>query len=107
MPYSTNSEPLHDQKEEASVDLPENLSFEEALVQLENITNDLEKGNLSLEESILAYDKGMKLSELCSSLLKKAEGKLQKIEKDKEQEDNSSILADIELEGLNQKKLFG
>ena len=55
-------------------------TFEEAISQLEEITRQLEKGSLSLNDSVQAYEKGMRLSELCSAMLKKAEGKLEAIE---------------------------
>ena len=41
------------------------LSFEEALTQLEELTKLLERGSLSLDDSIIAYEKGIKLGEQC------------------------------------------
>ena len=56
-------------------------SFEEAIQQLEEITRQLERGSLSLDASIQAYEKGMYLGELCSKMLKRAERKLESIER--------------------------
>ena len=56
-------------------------SFEEALGELENITRRLEGGQLTLDESIQAYEKGMELRRLCAEMLEKAEKKLEYLEK--------------------------
>lgn len=56
--------------------IKENETFEDNLKQLENIANDLEKGNLSLEESIEIFEKGIKLSKECSEKLEKAEKRI-------------------------------
>jgi len=52
-------------------------SFEEALSELELITERLEQGQLTLEESILAYERGVELKEFCESKLKEAEGRIE------------------------------
>ncbi len=49
------------------------LTFEEALEQLENIVNELEKENLTLDESVKKFEKGMELSKYCNGLLESAE----------------------------------
>ena len=49
-----------------------NLTFEEALVALEDIVKKLELGTLSLEDSLLAYEEGIKLARLCSQTLESA-----------------------------------
>jgi exodeoxyribonuclease VII small subunit len=43
--------------------------FEEYLKELEEIVKELEQGNLSLDESIKKYQRGMELSTLCKNLL--------------------------------------
>lgn len=48
-------------------------SFEGALLELENIVTHLERGDISLEESIKNYKGGMDLAAYCLSMLKKAE----------------------------------
>ena len=52
-------------------------SFEAALAKLEQITKELEEGDLSLEESLKHFDEGVKLAELCSSKLNEAQKKIE------------------------------
>ena len=51
----------------------ENLTFEEAMEDLEKIVSELENGNLSLDESVKKFEKGMKLSKYCNEILNTAE----------------------------------
>ena len=51
----------------------EELNFEEAMKQLEEIANVLENGNLSLDESVNKFEEGMKLSKKCNDFLDQAE----------------------------------
>lgn len=53
------------------------LSFEEALEQLTVLVEKLESGQMSLEESVAAFEAGVKLSRRCESLLDHAEQRLQ------------------------------
>ena len=55
------------------------LSFEDALDQLETIVNDLERGDVSLDESIKTYERGEALKKHCAALLHAAEDKVEKI----------------------------
>jgi len=57
-------------------------SFEEALQQLEQIVQKLEKGELPLEESLRLYEEGIRLSRLCHGKLEEAEGKIEMLLKD-------------------------
>lgn len=52
-------------------------NFEEALEELEALVTSMEEGELSLEESLQAFEKGIKLTRECQSALKKAEQKVQ------------------------------
>ena len=54
----------------------ENLNFEETIKKLETIVNELEKGNLSLDESVKKFEEGVKLSKLCNEFLNSAEKKI-------------------------------
>ena len=56
-------------------------TFEEALVELEEITRSLESGRLSLDDSIKAYERGMELRKIAQEMLEKAEKKLEYLEK--------------------------
>lgn len=55
------------------------LSFEQALDQLEQIVDRLERGDVALDESIKIYDQGEALKKHCAALLKAAEDKVEKI----------------------------
>lgn len=55
------------------------LSFEEALRQLEVIVENLERGDVPLEQSINIYERGEALKKHCDGLLKIAEAKVEKI----------------------------
>ena len=57
-------------------------TFETALKQLEEIVQRLEKGELSLEESLKLYEDGIQLSRLCHGKLEEAEGKIETLLKD-------------------------
>jgi exodeoxyribonuclease VII small subunit len=52
-------------------------SFEDALEKLENITKELEEGDLSLEDSLKHFDEGVKLAEYCNSKLSDAQRKVE------------------------------
>lgn len=52
------------------------ITFEEAVSELEGIVQNLESGNLSLDESISIFQRGMELSNLCSKKLDSAEKKI-------------------------------
>ena len=52
------------------------ISFEELLSELETTVKALEEGNLSLENSIQMYEKGIKLSYECKKTLEEAKQKI-------------------------------
>jgi exodeoxyribonuclease VII small subunit len=51
--------------------------FEEQLTALESVVERLERGELSLEESVRLFEEGVKLSDACKKELEAAEGKIQ------------------------------
>tara|TARA_R110001592_G_scaffold13715_14_gene62616 strand:- start:488 stop:754 length:267 start_codon:yes stop_codon:yes gene_type:complete len=55
----------------------ENLSFEESLLELETIVQNLEQGALSLEDSMTLFERGLNLSQASQEKLKNAEQKIQ------------------------------
>lgn len=55
------------------------LSFEDALVQLENIVRELEGGKIKLDDSVEAYEKATALKKFCEEKLKAAQLKIEKI----------------------------
>ena len=55
------------------------MSFEQALKELEGIVDRLERGDVELEASIRIYERGEALKGHCEALLRKAEAKVEKI----------------------------
>lgn len=53
--------------------------FEEALNKLETIVQQLEKGDLTLEDSVRLFEQGVQLSTACRQELDSAEGRVQKL----------------------------
>jgi len=51
--------------------------FEECLQRLEKIVNELEKGEVPLEQSLKLFEEGMQLSNSCRKELEDAEGKVE------------------------------
>ena len=63
--------------------MEQDISFEEALSQLEGIVSSLEAGQLSLDESLKKFEEGIRLSRLCNDMLHSAQQKVEKlVEKD-------------------------
>ena len=56
---------------------PTAFDFEKALENLEELVTAMEEGELSLEESLQAFEKGIKLTRECQTALKNAEQKVQ------------------------------
>ena len=54
-------------------------TFEEAFQQLEELTQRLEEGGLPLEEMVSLYEQGMKLANLCLTMLEEAELRVKKL----------------------------
>jgi exodeoxyribonuclease VII small subunit len=52
------------------------LAFEEALAELESLVDTLEKGDLTLEESLAAFERGVGLTRTCQKALDAAEQKV-------------------------------
>ena len=51
-------------------------NFEQTIKELELITNELEKGDLNLDESVAKFEQGMKLSKACNKILEDAEKRI-------------------------------
>ncbi|MDX7950184.1 exodeoxyribonuclease VII small subunit [Lichenihabitans sp. Uapishka_5] len=66
------------QPSDATPDLT-TLPFEKAMAELEDIVTRLEKGNVTLEDSIAIYERGEHLRKHCESLLRAAEMRIEKI----------------------------
>ena len=57
-------------------------SFEEAIERLEQLADELESGELKLEDAIRKYEEGVKLYARCQEILSKAEKKVQMLVRD-------------------------
>jgi exodeoxyribonuclease VII small subunit len=57
----------------------QSLTFENALEKLESLVEKLEKGNLTLDESLEVFEEGMKLARVCSNKLSKAESRIEQL----------------------------
>ena len=62
------------------------LKFEESLKKLEKIVEDLEKGDLTLDEALKKYQEGIELSRACSQRLESAKKKIEVLSKNKKGE---------------------
>ena len=71
------------------------MKFEEALKKLERIVDDLEKGELTLDEALKKYQEGIELSRLCSQRLTQAKKKIEMLSKNKKGE--------FELKGFDEQ----
>lgn len=56
--------------------------FEGAMTELSGIVDKLEKDQVSLEDSLSQYERGIELSKMCHELLEKAEQKIEILNKD-------------------------
>ena len=52
-------------------------NFEQSLKQLESIVAQMERGDVSLEDSVKLFEEGSKLAEQCKQQLAEAEGKVE------------------------------
>jgi len=59
-------------------------TFEESLKKLETIVDQLEKGDLPLEQSLKLFEEGVGLSAVCKQELDAAEGKVQMLIKQRD-----------------------
>ena len=64
----------------ASDNTLDKMSFEEAMRELEKLVESLDKGEVSLDEAIAAYDRGSQLKDLCQKKLNEAKMKVETIQ---------------------------
>lgn len=58
------------------------ISFETALKQLDEIVKSLENGDIPLDDALALFEKGVKLTEICSAKLSAAEKQIKLLVKD-------------------------
>ena len=66
------------------------MTFEEAMNELENLVESLDKGDISLDQAIAAYDRGSQLKDYCQKKLNEAKMKVETIQSS----DNSDVVPD-------------
>ena len=66
------------------------MSFEDAMKELEKLVDSLDKGDVSLDEAIAAYDKGSQLKDYCEKKLNEAKMKIETIQSS----DKGGLIAD-------------
>ncbi|HDN69112.1 MAG TPA: exodeoxyribonuclease VII small subunit [Gammaproteobacteria bacterium] len=67
--------------------IPEKSDFEASLKELETLVETMEKGDLSLEDSLSHFERGVQLSRTCQQALKEAEQKVEILMKKSGQDD--------------------
>ncbi|MEE2987107.1 MAG: exodeoxyribonuclease VII small subunit [Nitrospinota bacterium] len=55
------------------------IKFEKAMERLEQIVDELEKGDLDIDKSLQIFEEGIKMSRTCSKKLSDAEAKIEKL----------------------------
>ncbi|HWP57896.1 MAG TPA: exodeoxyribonuclease VII small subunit [Candidatus Acidoferrales bacterium] len=76
------------------------LKFEEALQALERVVERLESGELSLEESLAAFEEGVGLVKFCNQKLNEVEKKIELLVRDKEGRLQLRLLEELPEKGL-------
>ena len=74
---------------------PSDQKFESALEELEQVVEQLESGELSLEDSLSAFEKGVGLVRFCNQKLNEVEKRIEMLVKDKEGKLQLKALADL------------
>jgi len=73
------------------------IKYEEALKKLEKIVEELEKGDLSLDEALKKYQEGIELSRICAQRLDNARKKIDILTKGKKGEFELKTLDESEI----------
>lgn len=79
----------------------DNLSFEEAIAELEQLVSTMEQGDLPLEAALGAFEKGIQLANLSQQKLKQAEQKINMLV----EKNGSQALVDISAAQSEQEDL--
>jgi exodeoxyribonuclease VII small subunit len=81
---------------------PTDKKFESALEELEQVVDQLESGELSLEDSLSAFEKGVGLVKFCNQKLNEVEKKIEMLVRDKEGKLQLKELAELPKENNGQ-----
>ena len=81
---------------------PPNKNFESALEDLEQVVEQLESGELALEDSLAAFEKGVALVKYCNQKLNEVEKKVELLVKDKEGKLQLKSFEDLPVGGIDE-----
>jgi len=73
---------------ESDKDKYADVSFEEAYARLEDVLTQLQIGNMTLDDSLAAYEEGMALASHCQTLLDAAELRIEVLERGSDELDD-------------------
>lgn len=62
----------------------DNMKYEDAVKKLEELVQRLEKGDMTLDETVACYDEATKISGYCEALLNNAKLRIEELRADKE-----------------------
>ena len=82
----------------------EKKKFEEAVKELERVVEQLESGELSLEDSLAAFENGVRLVKLCNQKLTEVERKIELLVKDKDGKLQLKPLEELGEDDANEKE---
>ncbi|MFT5705069.1 MAG: exodeoxyribonuclease VII small subunit [Shewanella sp.] len=75
---------------------PENLTFEESLCELERIVSELEQGDVSLDDALKQFERGIKLVRTSQSKLEQAQQKVSILMADNENDSLTPFSPEVE-----------
>ena len=78
--------------------------FEDSVEELERVVEQLESGELSLEDSLTAFENGVRLVKLCNQKLTEVERKIELLVKDKDGKLQLGPLEDVGEDDVNEKE---
>jgi len=81
---------------------PPNKNFESALQDLEQVVEQLESGELTLEDSLAAFEKGVGIVKYCNQKLNEVEKKVEVLVKDKEGKLQLKSFEDLPVSGIDE-----
>ncbi|MFB3108080.1 MAG: exodeoxyribonuclease VII small subunit [Candidatus Binatia bacterium] len=82
----------------------EKKKFEEVVKELERVVEQLESGELSLEDSLAAFENGVRLVKLCNQKLTEVERKIELLVKDKDGKLQLKPLEELGEDDANEKE---
>jgi len=82
----------------------EKKKFEDAVGELERVVEQLESGELSLEDSLTAFENGVRLVKVCNQKLTEVERKIELLVKDKDGKLQLGPLEDLSQDDVNEQR---